>query len=384
MQTIDRHRWLWLGAGLLFIGAGVGYGIAKLTSSKNVPAAAATATEAKGNDSLQLPESFLTTMGIALETIAPGSLNAEIQLPGTIVAAPNGQAVVTARTPGAVIRLDKHLGDQVRKGDVLALLDSPEAAAMAAERATAESKLELARSIYKREQGLYEQKVTPRQDLETAQAQLSAAEVDATRARRAVETVGVSKDGRVMITSPIDGRITTTSITLGAHVGADVELFRVADPRFVMAQAAVAAIDAARIHVGETAKVVTATGMELDAKVTSVTPTLDEQTRAATVSLSLLKPTGITPGEFVQVRISSPSDATNSFVLPDESVQNVNGHEVVFVRTATGFKATPVIVGTRTSGRALILSGLKPGDVVATKNAFLLKAEIGKGADEEE
>ena len=60
----------------------------------------------------------------------------------------------------------------------------------------------------------------------------------------------------------------------------------------------------------------------------------------------------------------------------------LEGRDVVFVRTKDGVRAQQVTVGQRSAGRVEILSGLKPGQIVATKNAFLLKAELGKGETE--
>ena len=71
-------------------------------------------------------------------------------------------------------------------------------------------------------------------------------------------------------------------------------------------------------------------------------------------------------------------------MVPEEAVQSLNARDVVFVRTAKGFKATPVTTGQRSAGRIEIVSGLSAGQTIASKNAFLLKAELGKGAGEEE
>ncbi len=65
--------------------------------------------------------------------------------------------------------------------------------------------------------------------------------------------------------------------------------------------------------------------------------------------------------------------------MPEEAIQTVEGRDVVFVRTATGFQAAPVIVGQRSGGRAQITSGLRAGQTIATRNAFLLKAALGAG-----
>jgi cobalt-zinc-cadmium efflux system membrane fusion protein len=86
----------------------------------------------------------------------------------------------------------------------------------------------------------------------------------------------------------------------------------------------------------------------------------------------------------VLARISTRSGDANGFVVPDDAVQTLDGHNVVFVRSDGEFRVTSVVVSSRAGGRVAIASGLKTGDVIATTNAFLLKAEIGKGADEEE
>jgi cobalt-zinc-cadmium efflux system membrane fusion protein len=388
MSATDRNpSWPAIVAALV-LAAGLGFGLARLTGGSSDTERAAPESPA-GTDvaaPLAIPDSSLTMMGIVLQSVAPGNLSAEIQAPATVSAAPNGQAIVTARATGTLVRLDKRLGDQVAAGETLALVESRDAAAMAAERSAAESKAVLARSIFKREQSLYEQKVTPRQDLEMAQAELAAAEAEAARANMAASAAGVASDGRSLaLVSPIAGRITFANVALGAYVEPGMELFRVADPRFVAIEAAVPAADAKRINVGDRAGVTTAAGVTLDATVVSVTPTLNEQTRAATVTLSLSSDQGApTPGEFVRARITVQGGDASGFVVPDEAVQSLGGRDAVFVREGTTFRPAPVVVAARSGGRASIVSGLKAGDVIATKNAFLLKAEAGKGAEEDE
>ncbi len=273
-----------------------------------------------------------------------------------------------------------------RQGDTLATVESREAATLAAERSTADSQLRLARSLLEREQNLHDQKVTPRQDLDAAKAQYAAADADSKRARAAAAAAGVLNDsGSIAITSPISGRIAWSDAQLGAYVDPNTALFRIADPRQVLIEATVPVLDARAISPQDAAKVVTSAGTSLDARVLSVTPTLDRQTRAATVTLSLSPNQPLpTQGEYLQVRISTQAPAGQGFALDDEAVQNIGGASVVFVKTPTGFKATPVIVRHRSGGRAWVVSGLTAGDVIAGKNAFLLKAQMGKNTGEEE
>jgi len=118
--------------------------------------------------------------------------------------------------------------------------------------------------------------------------------------------------------------------------------------------------------------------------VRAVTPTLNNETRSATAVLDV--PGGILqPGLGVRVRLMpSRGSPTDSIVVSEDAVQSFEGRDAVFVRTPQGFRARFVTLGQRSAGRIEIVSGLKSGETIATRNAFLLKAELGKGAGEEE
>ena len=194
----------------------------------------------------------------------------------------------------------------------------------------------------------------------------------------------MSSDGQsVAIASPINGRITTVAPTaiLGAYVSPDTELFRISDPSKIQIEAAVPVLDTQRIRPGDPASI-EANGKTHAAKVRAVTPSVDAASRAATVVLELVNTTGeLQPGQYARalIRPASQAGTGSGFVVPEEAVQNVEGRDVVFVRTADGFLATPVVVGQRGGGRAEIVEGLQPGQVIAGRKAFVLKAELGKG-----
>jgi len=70
--------------------------------------------------------------------------------------------------------------------------------------------------------------------------------------------------------------------------------------------------------------------------------------------------------------------------VPAEAVQTVDGASVVFVATPTGFRAQPVVPGRQAGDQIEIVRGLTGSERIAGANAFLLKAELGKGAVEHE
>ncbi|MFC3070448.1 efflux RND transporter periplasmic adaptor subunit [Phenylobacterium soli] len=383
---LSSRRGLVAGAALV-VAAGLGFAAAKLTTPKSAPPEASAEAEKPASAALQLDTSRIAASGVKVEPVSVGGLASEIMAQATVAAEPGGQAVLTARAAGAISRITKRLGDPVRAGEVLALVESREASQIAAARSTAAAKAELARKVYARERRLYEQKVSPRQDMETAQAELASAEAEARAANAAVGAADVSRDGRyVMVVSPIGGRITATTASLGAFVQPETELFRVADPAKIQVEAAVTAADAQRVQPGDAAVVETGSGGTRVAVVRSVTPSLSPETRSATVVLALKSGGGgaLTPGQTVRARISAQRTTSGGIIVPEEAAQTVEGRDAVFVRTPKGFRVQPVTLGARSGGRVQVLAGLKPGDAVATRNAFLLKAELGKGAEDEE
>ncbi len=382
----SNRQWLLSGAAVV-VALGVGFAAAKFSSGKAPPAAEAAKEEAAAPaaNALVMGPERLTVSGVQVQAVAVSGLASEITAQATVEAEPTGQAVLTARAAGSVARITKRLGDPVRAGETLALVESREAGQISADRSVAVAKADLARKVLAREQRLYEQKVTPRQDYEAAQAALTAAEAEARRASSAASAAAVSSDGRyVAVISPITGRITAMAANLGAFVQPETELFRIADPTRIQIEAAVTATDARRIRPGDLAVVEEANGEPRTAVVRSVTPGVSEETRSATVVLSLTGgASGLQPGQLVKARITSRQSLTTGIVVPEEAVQTVEGRDAVFVRTDKGFRVQTVTVGQRSSGRAEIVQGLKGGEMVAMKNAFLLKAELGKSAEEE-
>ena len=358
------------------------------------PATTASAEAEKnehGGEENHGPEGFVAmddarakAAGIVTEATQAGGLGAEIIAQGVVAAAPNGEAVLTARADGALTRIVKQLGDSVSAGETIAYLESRDAGSIAAERSAASARLIAARAAYAREKKLFDARVTARQDLEAAQATLAEAEAEARRTQSAAGAAKITGDGRFLaVTSLISGRITKADATLGSYVAAGTELFRVADPRKIQINASVLPADARRVQPGDRAVIELLGGDTINATVRAVTPSLDPESKAATI---VLVPDGfgqLTPGQGLRVRITPRNAAPSASVgVPEEAVQSVEGRDVVFVQTPKGFQATNVTIGQRSAGRVEIVAGLKPGAVVATKGAFLLKAELGKGEAE--
>ena len=375
-----------IGGAALVAALAVGFTAAKFTSPKAEAPAAEAEAAAPGETGVVLMDAArITAAGIGIQQVSDSGLAGEIIAQADVEAAPDGQAVLTARVNGTVTRIYKRVGDPVRAGETIAAVESADAATIAADRSVASARADLARQRLAREKRLFDQGVSPRQDYETARAEAAAADAEARRAAVTAGAARVGGDGRsVIVSSPISGRVTAAPAQLGAFVDPTTELFRVADPSRIQVEAQVTAADAQRIAPGDAAVIELSNGETVAASVRAVTPAVSETTRAATVLLMLGGNPNLQPGQLVQVRISPRVAGPGGIVVPEEAVQTVDGAAAVFVRTDKGFRVQKVTVGRRSGGRAEILDGLKPGQQVATKGSFLLKAELGKGAEEEE
>lgn len=373
-------------AAAILVAAAGGFTLARFTGHA-APVVEAPSGEADTppTGALAMSAAAVKQAGVMTERVSAGGLGAEIVSQAIVTSSVSGQAIVTARAGGAVIRVLKRLGDPVNAGEALAIVESREAAQIAADRSAAAARSTLAQRALVRERYLYDQKVSARVDLEQAQAEAGAAAAEARRAQVAAGAANVTRDGRgVIVASPITGRVTAASVSLGAFVQPETELFRVADPRLIQVEASVGAANAARLTPGDKAILELPDGRTINARVRAVTPTLENETRAATAVLDV--PGAILqPGLSVRVRmLPRRGNASSAIGVPEEAVQSIDGRDVVFVRTTGGFRATPVTTGQRSAGRIEIASGLSEGQAIATRNAFLLKAELGKGTGEEE
>ncbi|MBU1539191.1 MAG: efflux RND transporter periplasmic adaptor subunit [Alphaproteobacteria bacterium] len=382
MKKLTNQQRLLAGAAATVIILGGGYaGWSMTRAPEAAPEAQAAEEEAHGaGEALEMDAARIQAAGIVLEPVGSGALSAEIVAQGTVVGTPQGEAVLAARADGVISRVSLRLGDSVRAGQTVALIESREASTIAAERSAAQARLTAARQALAREQRLFDAQITARQDLEAAQTVLAEAQAESRRTSSAAAAARVSSDGRSTgVVSPISGRVTAADATLGAFVTAGTELFRVANASQIEIEAAVSAEDAARIASGDRASISLPEG-EVPATVRSITPGVDAESRSATVILSLSGVGGLRPGQAVSARIyTRDAQTSGGLSVPEEAIQTVEGRDVVFVRTATGFTAAPVIVGQRSAGRAQITSGLRAGQTIAARNAFLLKAALGAG-----
>lgn len=334
-------------------------------------------------DAVTLSARQIADAGIEVARPTVGGVAGAIELPALVQGDPQGVQVVSATIGGRLVALTRNLGQSVRQGDPIAVIESREAASLKAEVEAARARAALAQSNLRREQRLFAERVSPEQDLVAARTAATEANI---ALRLAQQQLGATGGGggalnRIAMRSPISGQVIARPAVLGQTVDANAELYRVANLSRVTIAASVSPADAGRIRPGTRVEV-TAAGRRQEGRVSFVSPALDESTRLVQVIATLDNGGGTwRVGEPVTASFMLPATGDRSIAVPSTAVQSVENRTVVFVRTSNGFRAVPVTAGRRNGDQVIISSGLTGQERIATTNSFTLKAELGKGGE---
>lgn len=343
---------------------------------------------------VELSTQELEEFGVKIGTAGPGMLKVHLELPGEVVVNPDRLAHLGPRVSGVVLEVRKNLGDPVRTGELMAVLESRELADLKSTYLAAKERLALARSIFRREKDLWKQKISAEQEYLQARQALAEAKVNLRSAEQKLHALGFSETyladlpshpdvsyTRYEIVAPFDGTVIAKHITLGEKLNNDSEAFVIADLSSVWVNLSVYQRDLPFVHVGQPVTISPKEGsLEATGTISYMSPLLDEKTRTATARVVLANPDGRwRPGLFVSGNVTV--DAIEVRVLaPQTALQQVDGRPSVFVETEKGFEPRPVKIGRTNGTHVEVLSGLEPGDRYVTFGAFTLKSELEKEA----
>lgn len=369
----------------LVVALGAGYGIARITTAS--PAGEAAEEDhheeeggAPGVVTLTLAEA--QAAGIRIVSVQSGG-GGETRLAGRVEAAPDAQAAVGAALGGRIERLLVAPGSVVRAGQPIAIVVSGDGAALRADADAAAAEARAASAARTRDVNLFDQGVVARQEVEASQARAAAAEAQARATRARVSAAGgPNASGRATIVAPISGVVTALRVGLGGVVQQGDPVATISNPNRVELVFNAPAALAATVRPGAPLTVRGADGAEYSAVVTAVAPGADAQSGS---TLIRARASGVAPppGSAVSGSVITGGGA-GGLSVPAEAVQTVDGASVVFVATPTGFRAQPVVPGRQAGDQIEIVRGLTGSERIAGANAFLLKAELGKGAVEHE
>ncbi len=335
----------------------------------------------------------LEKAGIEISTAGPGHIASTLDLPGQLVLDADHTAHIVARFDGTMREVRASLGDPVKAGAVLAVLDSRELADLSATYLSSSSRLDLALLTLKREQALWEQKISAEQDFLAAKQAYAEAQIELRQSRQKLKAFGIDDGGIARITSQSDGSlarfeikaptagvIIEKDVTLGEAVAANDKLFQVADLSTVWLDISVFPKDLAFVAVGQRVRV-SASGIKdsTTGVITYIQPLANVANRAVLARVVLKNPDGQwRPGLFVTARaVIGESDVP--VMVAKDALQSYESKSVVFVDSPEGLTPRPVTPGRSDGVSVEIVAGLEAGERYVAKNSFVVKSELSKG-----
>ena len=342
-------------------------------------------TFAEMEGKVEMTETQIQAASISLETSRPASIRSALQFPGEIRFNEDRTAHIVPRVGGVVDSVSANLGQKVKRGQVLAVVSSAMVSELRSELRGSQQRQALARTTYEREKTLWEQKISPEQDVLQAQQTLREAEISVANATQKLLTLGASTGssslGRLELRAPFDGIVIEKHVALGEAVREDTTVFTISDLSNVWAELNVPARDLSQVRVGE--RVVVRAGASdatADGRVSYVGSLLGEQTRTARARVVLPNPQDAwRPGLFVTVEVVA-NEVNAPVTVAASAIQTLAEKPVVFLKVEGGFVPQAVQLGRSDGKRVEVTSGLKPGANYAAAGSFVVKAQQGKGS----
>lgn len=337
-----------------------------------------------------LTDAQIKQIGIKVESAKKGKIEMSVNLPGEVAVNSDRMAHIVPRVSGIVMDVKKKLGDSVKAGEVMAIIQSGELADAKGAYLAAIERFDLAKTIFEREGNLREKKISSEQEYLDAKKVFAEGRIEKRSTEQKLLALGFSEEylasllsesekllTRFEITAPFDGTIIERHITLGEVVSDLTGVFIVADLSSVWVDLQIYQKYLTSVKRGQKV-LITDDGTigHIEGVISYVGHVVDAKSRTALARIVLPNTDGVLrPGIFVTAKVATDSTAAGVVVSKD-AIQTVEGKKCIFIKDAHGFEIRFVVTGKSDAEKIEITSGLKEGEKYVSKGAFDLKAKV--------
>lgn len=328
-------------------------------------------------DEVLLPKESQFLFEVRTSLAAYSDTYNRLTLFGNVTSAAGGEGRIVVPQTGRIVALSAQVGQPVRAGQTLAVieqtLDATQQIGLATERANAQAELRAAQQDYARLQSIAD--IAARKDVVAAELRLRQAR------QNAAILNGQASQRRTTITSPIGGTVDNFTLAVGQQVNQGDELFRVLNPGKLKVEAQVFGKDLDKITPGARFQVEGLQGQPaVPARMlvfsNAVNPV--NQARQLILELDETAASQYRAGQGVNVQVVGQSNAggPKQLVVPTSAVTDLNGKPVVFVHTQPErFKIRYVQPGSANGQQTVLLQGeVNENDRVVTQGTYQLKS----------
>jgi len=353
-----------------------------------------TASNAATPPPSNVPVEIQSRIETAVVAYSPGK--PLLTLAGKVAYGEDRYSRISSPLQGRVVEVRAKLGDRVKQGSVLLVIDSPDISSAYSEFVKEASELEYAQRAYELAKDLFENRALAMKDLKHAENDAIKARAEFRRAKERLLSLRVPAEelekpladqkitARFELKSPLAGTVVERTVTPGQSVGGDPSqvLFTVADLDTLQVVADVYERDLDLVKVAQVATVTVEAypGVKFPAAIAMVGDVVDPNTRTIKVRAWVTNEAHkLKPEMFARLNIQV-GEGTQFLSVPKEAVLEIDGKQFIYVVAAEGqYIKREVKAAPAAADEVRILEGLQPGERIVTKGAVLIKGQEAKG-----
>jgi cobalt-zinc-cadmium efflux system membrane fusion protein len=341
---------------------------------------------------IELTPLQIENLGIKLGKLEPASQIPLFSAPAKVSVPPSHEYVVSSSQAGLIVKMNASLGDKVAKGDLLAVIKSPDFLTLQSNYLKAVGALKLATATYNRDKKLLKEGVVSGRNEQESYSGYKTAWVEANEAKQLLGFAGMDEAefkkldstgqlaSQVNIRSPIAGRILERLAVTGGRVDNQTPLYRIANLDELWLEINSPQEQIGDLKIGDNVLVENTTAVaEIKVLGQSVNP--ENQTMMARAIVKNY-PLTLRVGQKVMVQHLQTTDA-ETYKLPDTAIAHNHGKTYDFIKENNGFKVSEVTILGKQADGSVVTGGFSGNEEIALNNVVTLKAKwLGLGAEE--
>lgn len=284
---------------------------------------------------VELNEAQFKASSIELGTFSMKNLSEVVNANGYTKLPPQNQADVSVHMTGIVKSINVIEGQFVKKGQVLATLESPEFAQLQEAYLTSKSNLEFLKLEYERQKTLSEENVNSKKVFQRTKSDYDIEKARLASLDRQLSVLNLSKSSATSVmalTSPLSGYVTEVNVKLASNAEVGKPLFTIVDNSKLHVDLLVYEKDLQKVKEGQNIRFVLTNqdNSEITGKVFNVSKSFENDTKSVAVHAEILNPSkSLIPGMYVNALIDVGNRQVQA--LPADAVIRADGREYIFV-----------------------------------------------------
>lgn len=362
-----------------------------------------------------LTEEQIKAVGIMMGTVEMKDLTSTVKANGTLSVPNNSKARITSLYGGIIKTLTVQVGSEVRKGQVIATIANPEFIRLQEDYLTTNSRITFAEQEYRRQRELFDNDAGAKKNLQSSDAELKTLRTRRASLLRQLQMMGISPGAvnntnmrsGLVITSPINGTVSSISAQIGSYVDVSSPVAEVIDNQSIHLDLQVYEKDLPKMRLGQVVhfNLTNNPETEYDAKVYSIGSSFENESKTISVHCNVIgNRAGLIDGMSITGIVSL--EQTTTPAVPNEAIVEADGKFYVFVETdkkpeedhdeeeakpaqpkkevkTINFEKIEVVKGSSDMGYTAItpVTDIAPNAKIVVKSAFFINAKLVNGGE---